>query len=136
MSLKILVADDDFDNRTILMEALEAAGFQVVQAANGQEAIDAALKEGPALIFMDLTMPKLDGWEAARRLRRLPQTARVPIIAFSAHVLPGEAEKAKAAGCDDYVTKPCIPRDVVKKVPDWLRARGAGAPPQGRAADG
>jgi two-component system, cell cycle response regulator DivK len=128
MSLKILIADDDYDNRTILMEALQASGFQVVLATNGQEAIDMALKELPALIFMDLTMPKLDGWEATRRLRRLPQGAQVPIIAFSAHVLDGEEAKARAAGCDDYVTKPCIPREVVRKVPGWLKARESHKP--------
>lgn len=125
MTLKILVADDDYDNRAILKEALEAAGFQVVQATNGQEAIDMALKELPGLIFMDLSMPKMNGWEAAKRLRQLPRMAQVPIFAFTAHALQGDETKAKAAGCDDYVTKPCIPREVVKKVREWLKTRKA-----------
>ena len=123
MDLKILIADDDYDNRAILKDALEAAGFAVVEAGDGQEAIDRALEELPALIFMDLTMPHMDGWEAAKRLRQLPQTAQVTIIAFSAVALEGEEATARAAGCDDYVMKPCIPREVVKKVPDWLKAK-------------
>lgn len=124
-NLKILIADDDYDNRTILKEALEAAGFQVVQATNGQEAIDMALKELPVLIFLDLSMPKMNGWEAAKSLRQFPQMAQVPLFAFTAHALQGDETKAKAAGCDEYVTKPCIPREVVKKVQDRLRIRKA-----------
>lgn len=122
MNLKILIADDDYDNRTILTQALEAAGFIVVQAVNGQEAVESALKDPPALIFLDLSMPQMNGWEAAKRLRQLPQTAGVPIFAFTAHALQGDETKAKAAGCDQFVTKPCIPREVVKKVQQWLKA--------------
>jgi len=125
VNLKILIADDDFDNRTILTQALEGAGFSVVQATDGQEAVDTALKELPVLIFMDLSMPKMSGWEAAKRLRQFPQMAQVPIFAFTAHALQGDETKAKAAGCDDFVTKPCVPREVVKKVQEWLKAKKA-----------
>ncbi len=125
MNLKILIADDDFDNRTILTQALEGAGFSVVQATNGQEAVDMALKELPVLIFMDLSMPKMNGWEAAKRLRQFPQMAQIPFFAFTAHALQGDETKAKAAGCVDFVTKPCIPREVVKKVQEWLKTRKA-----------
>ena len=119
----ILIADDDFDNRTILKEALEAAGFAVVLATNGQEALDMAMKELPDLIFLDLSMPKMNGWEAAKRLRQIPQMAQIPIFAFTAHALQGDETKAKAAGCDDYVSKPCVPREVVQKVRDWLKSK-------------
>lgn len=122
MNLKILIADDDYDNRTILAQALEAAGFAVVQAVNGQEAIELVLKDPPALIFLDLSMPKMNGWETAKRLRELPQMAGVAIIAFTAHALQGDETKALAAGCDQFVTKPCIPREVVQKVQQWLKA--------------
>lgn len=123
MNLKILIADDDYDNRTILKEALEAAGCRVLQATNGQEAIDIALAEKPGLIFLDLSMPKLNGWEAAKRIRQTPEISDIPIFAFTAHALQGDETKAKAAGCDDYVTKPCIPRDVVQKVRNWFKQK-------------
>ena len=116
MNIKILIADDDYDNRTILSQALEASDFQIFQATNGQEAIDMAVKERPDLIFLDLSMPKLNGWEAAQRIRQLPEIAKIPIFAFTAHALQGDETKAKAAGCDDYISKPCNPRDVVNKV--------------------
>jgi CheY-like chemotaxis protein len=125
MGQKILVVDDDFDNRTILKDAFEAADFFVVQAVDGHEAVALAVQELPVLILMDLAMPKMDGWEATRHLRRLPETARVLIVAFSAHALEGEELKAKNAGCDGYLTKPCIPRDVVEKVRELLTARKA-----------
>lgn len=125
MEFKILIADDDFDNRAILKEALGAAGFDVIEAVNGEEAVASALKELPDLIFLDLSMPKLNGWEAAKRLRGLAQTAAIPIFAFTAHALQGDEGTARASGCDEYVSKPCIPRDVVKKVSDYLRTRKA-----------
>lgn len=125
MNPKILIADDDYDNRVILKEALEVSGFDVVLAANGEEALEVALKELPALIFLDLSMPKMSGWEAAKRLRQVPRLSQVPIFAFTAHALQGDETKARAAGCDDFVTKPCVPREVVKKVRERLKVGGA-----------
>lgn len=125
MSFKILVADDEPDNRTILVDALEAAGYAVLCASNGVEALESATREPPDLILLDMSMPKMDGWEAARRLRQMPQTARIPLIAFTAHALVGEDAKAKAAGCDDYLSKPCRPREVVERVASWLERRKA-----------
>ncbi|TPW20997.1 MAG: two-component response regulator [Elusimicrobia bacterium] len=123
MSATILVADDDFDNRAILRQALEAAGWRVVEAVDGLEAVEAACKGGVDLIFLDMSMPKLSGWEAAKRIRQDPAAQGIPILAFTAHAMEGDALKARAAGCDDYVTKPCAPREVVAKVRGWL-ARG------------
>ena len=120
MSPKILIADDDYDNRTILKEAMGAAGFDILQAVNGQEAIDVALAEKPDLILLDLSMPKLSGWEAAKRMRLLPEIAKIPIFAFTAHALEGDEAKAMASGCDDYISKPCIPREFVRKVTKFL----------------
>lgn len=121
MKPKILIADDDFDNRNILMQVLEANDYEVVQATNGEEAIDMALKELPCLIFLDLSMPKLNGWEAAKRMKQMPEIAHIPIIAFTAHALVGDEAKAKAAGCDSYISKPCAPREIVQKVKDMLQ---------------
>jgi two-component system cell cycle response regulator DivK len=120
MNTKILVADDDCDNRVIIRHVLEAAGYQVVEAVNGLEAIEMALSQKPALILMDLSMPKLNGWEAARRIKQTPDLAGIPIFAFTANALTGDELKAKAAGCDDYISKPCVPREVVKKIKDRL----------------
>lgn len=123
MNMKILIADDDYDNRAILKEALEAAGCRVIQAVNGEEALDIAQKETPDLIFLDLSMPKLSGWEVAQQIRTISRVASTPIFAFTAHALQGDEVKARAAGCDEYVAKPCIPREVVKKVRDWFQSK-------------
>lgn len=121
MIYKILVADDDFDNRTIAAESLESLGYRVLQATNGLETIAAAGRETPDLILLDLSMPKLDGWETVKRLKALPQTAKIPVIAFTAHAMIGDEKKAKAAGCDDYLTKPCPPKKIAEKAGEWLR---------------
>jgi len=113
---KILVVDDNLDNRTIIGDALEASGFDVCQAVDGLEALEAAAREKPALILLDLSIPKLDGWEVARRLKNDPALSHITIFAFTAHAMPGDDQKARAAGCDDYVSKPCVPREVIDKI--------------------
>ena len=120
MNAKILVADDDYDNRTIIRQVLEAGGYQVLEAVNGLEAVEKAQAEKPALILMDLSMPKLNGWEAAKQIKQTPEIAGIPIFAFTAHALTGDDVKAKAAGCDGYISKPCVPREVLQKVRDCL----------------
>jgi CheY-like chemotaxis protein len=121
---KILVADDDADNRAIAQDALEMAGYQVVLAMDGVEALEKIVSEKPVLLLLDLSMPKLDGWEVARRVRANRDLASMPIIAFTAHALVGEELKAKAAGCDDYLSKPCMPKTLVARVAHWVgRAR-------------
>ena len=121
MSFKILVADDDLDNRTIVTETLEAGGYQVRSATNGYEAIDLALKEQPDVILLDLSMPRLDGWKAAERMKQIPQTAKIPIIAFTAHAMTGDELKARNSGCDDYLSKPCLPTKIIEKVKQWIK---------------
>jgi two-component system cell cycle response regulator DivK len=124
VSATILVADDDFDNRAILRMAFESAGWRVVEAGDGLEAVAAAAGGKFDLIFLDMSMPGLSGWEAAKLIRSDPAGARVPILAFTAHAMPGDAAKARAAGCDDYVSKPCAPKAVVAKVRSWLERGG------------
>lgn len=123
MSRKILIADDDFDNRTIAVEILEARGYLVCTAENGLEAIDAALKEQPELILLDLSMPKLDGWQTVERIRQIPQIAKIPIVAFTAHAMQGDEARAKVAGCDDYLSKPCLPGQIIEKAQKWLPSK-------------
>jgi two-component system cell cycle response regulator DivK len=110
----VLVVDDDPDSRVVARDALQRDGFEVVEAADGREALEAASRRSPDVIFLDLTMPVMDGWEAARRLRGGPGP-RVHIVAYTAHALPGDREKVLAAGFDDYLAKPCSPRDIVRK---------------------
>ncbi|MCL4806675.1 MAG: response regulator [Thermoanaerobaculia bacterium] len=108
---KILVVDDDEMNRDMLSRRLLRKGYEVVLAVNGLEAIERTAAERPELILMDLSMPVLDGYEATRRLKRDGETASIPIIGLSAHAMVGDREKALAAGCDDYDTKPVeLPR--------------------------
>ena len=108
---KILVVDDDEMNRDMLSRRLIRKGYEVVLAVNGAEAIEKAREERPALVLMDLSMPVLDGYEATRRLKASGETSAIPIIGLSAHAMVGDREKALAAGCDDYDTKPVeLPR--------------------------
>src|ERR1035437_4538840 len=121
MTHKILVADDDFDNRTIVQEVLQAAGYQVDLVTNGEEAMEQISRKTPDLLLLDLSMPKLNGWEVAKRIREKLELSGMVIIAYTAHALVGDELKAKASGCDDYLSKPCLPRDVVAKVATWIK---------------
>jgi two-component system, cell cycle response regulator DivK len=104
---KILYVEDNDDNVYMLKMRLELLGdFDVVAAPDGEQGCAMALSERPDVILMDLEMPVVDGWEATRRLKDDPQTRDIPIVALSAHALAGEREKALAAGCDEFDTKP------------------------------
>ncbi len=103
---KILYVEDNEDNVYMLTRRLKRKGFEVVVAGNGQEGIEMVQTESPELVLMDLSLPVLDGWEATRRLKAAPETKEIPNIALSAHAMEGEREKALAAGCDDFDTKP------------------------------
>jgi CheY-like chemotaxis protein len=108
---RILLVEDNEMNRDMLSRRLVRSGHEVSIAINGQEAIDKATAEAPDVILMDLSLPVIDGWEATRRLRADPATAGLRIIALTSHAMSGDREKALAAGCDDYDTKPLdLPR--------------------------
>jgi CheY-like chemotaxis protein len=117
---KILVVDDDEMNRDMLSRRLLRKGYEVVLAVNGLEAIERTAAERPELILMDLSMPVLDGYEATRRLKGNGETASIPIIGLSAHAMVGDREKALAAGCDDYDTKPVELTRLLGKVEAFL----------------
>ena len=104
--MKILYVEDNDDNVYVVKNRLTRAGYTVLVAVDGQQGVDMALAERPDLILMDLSLPGLDGWEATRRLKAAPETKSIPVIALSAHAMAGDREKALAAGCDDYDTKP------------------------------
>jgi two-component system cell cycle response regulator DivK len=116
MTRTVLVVDDEPDNRAIMAAALKAAGYRVCEAAGGAEAVELALRELPDLILLDMAMPGVSGWEAVRRIRAMPQTRGIPVFAFTAYALAGDELKAMEAGCDGYISKPCIPKEVVEKI--------------------
>ena len=102
----ILLVEDNEMNRDMLSRRLAKRGYDVVTAADGAEGVERARADAPALILMDMSLPGIDGWEAARVLKAEPATAKVPIIALTAHAMAGDREQALAAGCDDFDTKP------------------------------
>lgn len=125
---KILVVEDNLDNRRILVYRLKRMGnFEIVEASNGEEAVEMVGQERPDLIFMDLKMPVMDGWEATRRIRLLAEGRSIPIIALTAQAMVGDEQKALAAGCDDYVAKPIVDPNVVREKVERLLARAEGA---------
>lgn len=109
--MRILYVEDNDDNIYVLENRLKRAGFNVIVARDGAEGVTMASAEQPDLIVMDLSLPVLDGWEATRRIKAAPETRRIPVIALSANAMAGDRERALAAGCDDFETKPVdLPR--------------------------
>ena len=113
---KVLLVDDYSDAREMYTEYLEFMGYEVLQAQNGVEALERALDSSPDIILMDLSLPIMDGWEATRRLKADKRTQAIPVVALTGHALAGISEGAKEAGCDSFVTKPCLPEDLVKEI--------------------
>ena len=118
----ILVVDDYQDAREMYAEYLEFSGFRVAEAKTGNEAIDKAFELRPDLILMDLSLPGMDGWEATRLLKSDERTRLIPVVALTGHALAGASEGARKAGCDSFVTKPCLPDDLVVEVRRMLNA--------------
>lgn len=104
--MKILYVEDNDDNIFMLKNRLSRAGFTVIIANDGAQGVAMASTERPDMILMDLSLPVLDGWEATRQIKAAPDTKHIPVIALTAHVMAGDREKAMAAGCDDFDTKP------------------------------
>jgi two-component system cell cycle response regulator DivK len=122
----ILYVEDNEDNVYMLVRRLRRHGFEVVVAADGAQGVEAARRERPDLVLMDLSLPVLDGWEATRRLKGAVETRSIPVIALSAHAMAGERERALEAGCDDYDTKPVDLERLLAKIRAQL-GKGAGA---------
>ena len=113
---KILLVEDNELNRDMLSRRLTRHGHQVVLAIDGAQGVALGRSESPELILLDMSLPVLDGWQAARQFKATPETGRIPIIALTAHAMTGDREKAIEAGCDDYDTKPIdLPR-LLKKI--------------------
>ena len=120
MSKRILVVEDHDDNLQILRDLLASAGYDMIEAGNGEDGIAAAAAERPDLILMDIQLPILDGYEATRRIKAEPDLKTIPIIVVTSYALSGDEEKARAAGCDAYVAKPFSPRQLLARIRDFL----------------
>lgn len=116
----ILVVDDFEDNRAMYAVYLTYSGYDVAEAADGEEAVEVARRRMPDAIVMDLSLPVMDGWEATRRLKADERTRHIPIIALTGHALAGHSRGAREAGCDAFLAKPCLPEMLVEKVQDLL----------------
>ena len=112
----VLVVDDYQDAREMYAEYLAYSGFRVAEASNGLEALEKAFQLLPDVILMDLSLPGMDGWAATRRLKMDERTSRIPVVALTGHALAGASETARQAGCDAFVTKPCLPDELVLQV--------------------
>jgi CheY-like chemotaxis protein len=112
----VLLAEDFEDARELYRDYLQFSGFDVETANNGREAITRAVELQPDLILMDASMPVLDGWQATRELKANPVTRHIPILALTAHAFDDARREARAVGCDGFVTKPCLPDDLVTRV--------------------
>jgi CheY-like chemotaxis protein len=113
---KILLVEDNEMNRDMLSRRLLKRGYEVVLAVDGRDGVEKARSEAPALVLMDMSLPVLDGWEATRALRADPVTRSIPVIALTAHAMTGDRDRAIAAGCDDFDTKPLELERLVGKI--------------------
>jgi two-component system cell cycle response regulator DivK len=123
---KILLVEDNELNRDMLSRRLQKRGYEIVMAVDGETGVTMAQTEAPGLILMDMSLPGIDGWEATRRIKAAAQTHHIPIVGLTAHALPGEREKALAAGCDDFDTKPIDLARLLQKIETLLK-QGPGA---------
>ena len=123
---RVLIVEDNVDNFELVRFLLERAGYQVFSAANGVEGVDAAKREQPDLVLMDLSMPEMDGWRATAQMKAEETTRHIPVLALTAHTLPGDRKRAIDAGCDGYISKPINVASFDKLVATLLRQARAG----------
>ena len=128
MNKTVLIVEDNEDNRLIYSEYLAHVGYRILEAANGIDGVAIVRRERPDLVLMDISMPQMDGLTATRRLKADPEVSAIPILALTAHAMPADRELARNAGCDGYLAKPIIPRDVHSEIERWI------GPPIGEAA--
>jgi two-component system, cell cycle response regulator DivK len=121
MTKRILVVEDQEDNRQIIRDLVTSAGYELIEAQDGEEGVALAAQEKPDLILMDIQLPVLDGYEATRRIKAQPELKAIPVIAVTSYALSGDDQKAFAAGCDGYVTKPFSPRQLLAKIREHLK---------------
>lgn len=130
----VLVVEDYPDAREMYSEYLRFSGFRVAEARNGEEALEKAFTLRPDVVLMDLALPLMDGWEATRRLKSDPRTSHILVVALTGHALAGHQEGARRAGCDSFVTKPCLPDELVDEIRRLLAIRDGDANPDSNAS--
>lgn len=117
---RILLVEDNQDNMMLVADILQSLDYEVLLAGNGQRGVELAQAEKPDLILMDLALPAMDGWTATRAIKAMPDLQHIPIVALTAHAMPGDRERALAAGCDDYIAKPINMKELVSKLEQLL----------------
>lgn len=120
----VLIVEDNEDNRIVYSTILRHHGYRVSEALDGEEGITKARRELPDVILMDISIPLIDGWEVTQTLKREEATSGIPVIALTAHAMPGDRERALKVGCDGYLAKPCEPRAVLAEVNRLIAERG------------
>jgi two-component system cell cycle response regulator DivK len=120
MKKRILIVEDQHDNRQILRDLLVPAGYDLIEAWDGEAAVAKAKAERPDLILMDIQLPGIDGYEATRQIKADPNLKKIPIIAITSYALSGDEAKTREAGCDGYVAKPYSPRQLLKKIREFV----------------
>ena len=123
MSKKILVVEDNEDNRELVVKVLKNKGFELAEAADGEEAIEKAVSENPDLILLDISLPKLDGYEVVKRLKSMEAFSEIPVVAFTAHAMKGDREKVIAEGFEGYISKPINIREFPDQLKMYLRGK-------------
>jgi two-component system cell cycle response regulator DivK len=125
MAMRILIVEDQEDNRMIMRDVLSSAGYDLIEAVNGEDGVNLAHSERPDLILMDIQLPIIDGYEATRRIKGSAELKSIPIIAVTSYALSGDQATARAAGCDGYVSKPFSPRELLATVREYLPGAAA-----------
>ncbi len=126
---KILIVEDNEENRDSLTRRLERRGFEIIIAVDGRAGVETAVAEKPDLVLMDMNMPEMDGWEATRQIKAIPELAGVPVIALTAHAMTGDRERAIEAGCVDYHTKPIEFPKLLAQIEAFLQPKAGGPAP-------
>jgi CheY-like chemotaxis protein len=117
---RILVIEDNRDNRMLIIDVLTSLDYVGLEATNGEQGLEIAKRERPDLILMDLSLPRMDGWTAAGEIKANPELAHIPVIAMTAHAMVGDRERALGVGCDDYISKPIDLALLVAKLQEYL----------------
>jgi two-component system cell cycle response regulator DivK len=120
---KVLVVDDNQDSRELVVKVLKNKGYEMIEATDGEEAIEKAVGERPDLILLDISIPKLDGYEVTRRLKSREEFKETPIVALTAHAMKGDRAKALEAGCEGYISKPINIRELPAQVKSFIKGR-------------
>jgi two-component system cell cycle response regulator DivK len=120
---KILVVDDNNDSRELVVKVLKNQGYEMIEAIDGEDALEKAVSEKPDLILMDISIPKINGYEVTKRLKSIEEVKKIPVVALTAHAMRGDRAKALEAGCEGYISKPINVRELPAQVKSYMRGK-------------